>query len=208
MGEAGQRLAALMVYGIFMAMTGDLTVCDAGLDDAAAVAKIFSHYVLQSTATFETEPPSEAETRRRIAAALEAGYPFLLVRDDETGEVIGFGYAHRYGPRAGYRYSVETTIFVEPRSVRHGIGGTLLAALLDQCEARGFRQAFAVIAESEPSAVVLHARAGFRPVGTLAAAGWKHGNWLDVFIMQRQLGEGNQTLPEAPEMPAPGAASA
>jgi len=72
----------------------------------------------------------------------------------------------------------------------------LLAALLDECERRGFRQAFAVIAESEPASVVLHARAGFRPVGTLDGAGWKHGKWLDVFVMQRQLGEGNQSLPE------------
>lgn len=181
-------------------MNGDLTIRDADLADAAAVADIFSHYVLESTATFETEPPSEAETRRRIAAALDAGYPFLLVEEHATGRVLGFGYAHRYGPRAGYLYSVETTIFVAANSVRRGIGGTLLAALLDQCEARGYRQAFAVIAESEPVSVVLHARAGFRPVGTLAAAGWKHGKWLDVFVMQRQLGEGSQTLPdEAPE---------
>ncbi|WP_132387164.1 GNAT family N-acetyltransferase [Novosphingobium sp. PhB165] len=178
-------------------MTGELTVCDARLDDAAAVAQIYAHYVLESTATFETEPPSEAETRRRIAATLEAGYPFVLVRDGgETGRVIGFGFAHRYGPRVGYRYSVETTIFVEPTSVGRGIGGTLLGAVLAQCEARGFRQAFAVIAESEPASVVLHARAGFRPVGTLAGAGWKHGKWLDVFIMQRQLDEGNQSLPQ------------
>ena len=185
---------------MFMTMNGDLTVCDAVEHDAAAIARIFAHYVLESTATFETEPPDLEESRRRITATLEAGYPFLVVReDDEAGEgrVLGFGYAHRYGPRVGYRFSVETTIYVAPDSVGRGIGGRLLSALLDQCEARGYRQAFAVIAESEPSSVVLRARAGFLPVGTLTAAGWKHGKWLDVFLMQRQLGEGNQSLPEA-----------
>lgn len=186
-------------------MTGDLTVCDAGLEDAEAIARIYAHYVLESTATFETEPPGEEETRRRIGAILEAGYPFVLVREVEEdgceGRVIGFGFAQRYGPRTGYRYSVETTIYVEPGCVGRGIGGRLLSALLDQCEARGFRQAFAVIAESEPASVVLHARAGFFPVGTLAAAGWKHGKWLDVFLMQRQLGDGNQSLPNDPSAP-------
>ncbi|WP_236549328.1 GNAT family N-acetyltransferase [Novosphingobium sp. TCA1] len=183
-----------------MTMTEELTVCGASIEDAAGITEIYAHYVLESTATFETDPPDLAESARRIRDIADSGYPFLVVREvDEAGgegRVLGFGYAHRYGPRVGYRYSVETTIFVAPDCIGRGIGGRLLASLLDECEARGFRQAFAVIAESEPASVVLHARAGFRPVGTLDRAGWKHGKWLDVFIMQRQLGEGDQTLPE------------
>ena len=181
-------------------MTEELTVCSASIEDAAAITEIYAHYVLESTATFETEPPDLAESERRIRDIVDAGYPFLVVREGgaagEQGRVIGFGFAHRYGPRAGYRYSVETTIYVAPTCIGRGIGGRLLATLLEECETRGFRQAFAVIAESEPASVVLHARAGFRPVATLDGAGWKHGKWLDVFLMQRQLGEGDQSLPQ------------
>lgn len=188
-----------MLCGIVMGMTEDLTVCDASQDDAAAIAEIYEHYVLESTATFETEPPDEAETARRIADIHDAGYPFLVTRDG-SGRVVAFGFAHRYGPRNGYRYSVETTIFVRPDCVGRGIGGCLLTELVDACERLGYRQAFAVIAASEPASVVLHARAGYRPVGTLNGAGWKHDQWIDVFLMQRQLGEGNETLPG--EVPA------
>jgi phosphinothricin acetyltransferase len=177
-------------------MTDDLTVCDASIADAAAIAEIYAHYVLESTATFETDPPDLAESARRNKEIVDSGYPFLVVREEPSGRVIGFGFAHRYGPRIGYRYSVETTIYVASDCIGRGIGGRLLGTLLEQCEERGFRQAFAVIAESEPASVVLHARAGFRPVGTLDRAGWKHGKWLDVFIMQRQLGEGDQSLPD------------
>lgn len=177
-------------------MTGELTVCEASLDDAAAISAIYAHYVLESTATFETEPPGEEETRRRMGEVLDGGYPFFATRDD-TGRVLGFGFASRYGPRAGYRYSVETTVYVARDSIGRGIGSALLASLLIECEQRGFRQAFAVIAASEPTSVVLHARAGFFPVGTLAAAGWKHGQWLDVFLMQRKLGAGGDTLPQS-----------
>jgi len=183
---------------MLVTMTGALTICDASLDDAGAITEIYAHYVLESTATFETVPPDVDETRRRLAERIEAGYPFLVTRDDE-GRVLAFGFAQRYGPRVGYRYSVETTIYVRPDSVGRGIGSALLSALLFECESRGFRQAFAVIAASEPTSVVLHARARFFPVGTLAGAGWKHGQWIDVFLMQRKLGEGNETLPqEAP----------
>lgn len=181
---------------MFMTMTAQLTVCDAVSGDARAITEIYAHYVLKSCATFETEPPDEAESARRLQDLTDGGYPFLVTRDD-AGAVLAFGFAHRYGPRTGYRYSVETTVYVRPDSVGRGIGSRLLAALLDECERRGFRQAFAVIASSEPASVVLHARAGFLPVGTLTGAGWKHGEWVDVFLMQRRLGEGNETLPEA-----------
>lgn len=179
---------------MLVTMTGALTVCDASPADAAAIAEIYAHYVLESTATFETVPPDEDESRRRLSELIEDGYPFLITRDEE-GRVLGFGFAHRYGPRAGYRYSVETTVYVRRDSIGRGIGSALLGSLLIECEKRGFRQAFAVIAASEPTSVVLHARAGFFPVGTLAGAGWKHGQWIDVFLMQRKLGEGNETTP-------------
>ena len=61
------------------------------------------------------------------------------------------------------------------------------------------RQAIAVIAGTEPASVVLHARAGFRPCGTLKNVGRKHEQWIDVFFMQRSLGEGGDTAP--PEEP-------
>lgn len=185
----------MLLCGMTMAMNMDLTVRAAVLDDAAVVAELYTPYVLESTATFESEPPESDEWARRILEALDRNYPFLVV-EDAGGRVVAFGFAQRYGPRIGYRYSVETTTFVHRECLGRGIGTVVVGALVEACEARGYRQAFAVIAESEPASVVVHARAGYRPVGTLAGAGWKHGRWLDVFLMQRQLGEGNSSLPE------------
>ncbi|MBB4857271.1 phosphinothricin acetyltransferase [Novosphingobium chloroacetimidivorans] len=177
-------------------MTDELTICDACEGDAAAIADIYAHYVLESAASFETEPPDAQVMADRIAKVLGSGYPWLVVRDSGD-RVLGFAYAQRFGPRAGYLYSCETHIFVRNDALGRGIGTMLINALLAACEARGYRQAFALIAGTEPASVVLHARAGYLPCGTLTGAGWKHGQWTDVFMMQRKLGAGNETLPES-----------
>ncbi len=54
----------------------------------------------------------------------------------------------------------------------------------------------AVIGDGANAAsITLHGRAGFRLVGALESIGFKHGRWLDRVIMQRVLGEGDETSP-------------
>lgn len=176
-------------------MTDELAICDACEADAEAVADIYAYYVLESAASFETEPPGAAAMAARIAKVVAAGYPWLVVRDAQD-RVLAYAYAERFGARVGYRFSCETHIFVRQDAIGRGIGTMLINALLAACEARGYRQAFAMIAGTEPASIVLHARAGYLPCGTLTAAGWKHGQWTDVFMMQRKLSTGNETAPD------------
>jgi L-amino acid N-acyltransferase YncA len=49
--------------------------------------------------------------------------------------------------------------------------------------------------EGRPASAGLHRAMGFRDVGTLAASGFKHGRWLDTYLMQRALGPGSATAP-------------
>lgn len=176
-------------------MTENVPISPAVLPDAGQIAEIYAHYVVHSTATFETESPDADEMRERMGKVLDGGYPWLVARD-EDGSVMGFAYASRFHPREGYRYSCETSIYVHPGRKRKGVGTALINALVAACEACGYRQAFAVIAGTEPASVVLHARAGYRPCGTLENAGRKHGKWIDVFFMQRSLGQGADSSPE------------
>lgn len=175
-------------------MTAAIPVRPARIEDAAAIAAIYGHYVREGTATFETEPPSMEEIAGRMRKVMDGGYPWLAACDD-AGELLGYAYAGRFHPRAGYRYACEVSIYVRHDSLGKGLGTALLSGLLEECERRGMRQAIAVIAGTEPASVVLHARAGFRPCGTLTKVGRKHGQWIDVFYMQRELGEGSDTPP-------------
>lgn len=175
-------------------MTDFYPIEPASVDDAASIAEIYDHYVINGTATFEVEPPGAAEMEQRIRKVLEGGYPWLVARGQD-GRVLGYAYAGPFASRAGYRYSCETSIYVRHDALGQGMGTRLLGALLERCESAGLRQAFAIIAGTEPASVVLHARHGYRPCGTLENAGRKHGQWIDVFYMQRALGEGADSAP-------------
>jgi phosphinothricin acetyltransferase len=61
----------------------------------------------------------------------------------------------------------------------------------------------AVIGNSENQASIrLHESLGFRRAGEVRAVGFKFGRWVDTVVMQRPLGEGEDTLPA--DGPAPG----
>ena len=163
-------------------------------DDIAAITRIYADAVLNGTASFEIEPPDEAEMTRRQAALLNNGYPYLTAEIE--GVVAGYAYAGPYRSRPAYKWSVEDSIYVAPQMHRKGIGGLLLARLVAESTQRGFRQMIAVIGDSaQIGSIAVHERAGFNHIGTLRSVGFKHGKWLDTVLMQLALGKGNTTLP-------------
>jgi phosphinothricin acetyltransferase len=154
--------------------------------DIAAITRIYAHAVRFGTASFEIEPPDEAEMARRLRALLDGGFPYLVAED--AASVIGYAYAGPYRTRPAYRFSVENSIYVAPDAHGRGIGRALLDRLIIEAQARGFRQMIAVIGDSDQApSIALHRAAGFRLVGTIAAVGFKHGRWLDSVLMQREL---------------------
>ena len=62
------------------------------IEDAAAVAAIYNHYIEHSTATFDTEPLSDRQMLSRLEAIVgrRPGYVSL----SEAGEFQGYTYAH------------------------------------------------------------------------------------------------------------------
>ena len=115
-----------------------------------------------------------------------------------NGRVIGYAYAGAYRPRPAYRFTVENSIYLQPAIHRRGIGLQLLQRLIAASEQRGYRQMIAVIGDSaNAGSIGVHARCGFQMIGTHPSVGFKFGRWLDTVMMQRALGDGATTLPDA-----------
>ena len=165
--------------------------------DVPAITAIYAHAVAHGTASFELEPPTEAEMARRRQGLVEADYPYLVAEQD--GALAGYAYAGPYRVRAAYRSTVEDSIYIAPGAQGQGLGRALLAALIDACETRDFRLMVAVIGdEASRGSIRLHESLGFTPVGTLPGIGYKHGRWLASVLMARPLGPGATTPPTRP----------
>jgi phosphinothricin acetyltransferase len=164
--------------------------------DLAAVARIYAHYVLRTTITFEVEAPDVAEWRVRFDRLTEAGWPFhvlaLPAGRHPLGApdgVVGYGYVGPWRPRPAYRFTVEDTLYLDPAWTGRGLGGPLLDRLLVDAAAAGAREAIAVIADDEaPASVALHERHGFRRAGRLEGVGFKLDRWVGTTLMQKSLG--------------------
>ena len=182
----------------------DFSIRPALAGDVAAITRIYAEAVRHGTASFELEPPDEAEMARRYQALVAGLYPFLVAEQggstsgsDVLGrKVLGYAYAGPYRARPAYRFTVEDSIYIAPAAQRRGIGRALLDRLMVESQARGFRQMIAVIGDSaQTPSIALHEAAGFRLVGTFEAVGFKFGRWLDSVLMQRSLGDGATTAP-------------
>jgi phosphinothricin acetyltransferase len=171
-----------------------LTVRPAAAADIPAITAIYGPAVLTGTASFEVDPPDEAEMLRRFEAITGAGYPYFVA--EVEGRIAGYAYASAYRTRPGYRFTVEDSVYIAPDAQGKGAGKALLDRVVARCRDDGFRLMIAVIGDSANFAsITLHRRLGFRYCGTIHSVGYKFGRWLDSVVMELPLGEGDRSTP-------------
>jgi len=150
--------------------------------DAEAIARIYNHYVANTVITFEEEAVSVADMAARIAEARNLSLPWLVA--EVEGAIVGYAYARRWRPRSAYRYSAETTIYLERGYVGRRIGTTLYSALLPLLRERGMHVAIGGVALPNDASIALHEKLGFERVATFRQVGFKHDRWVDVTYLQ------------------------
>jgi L-amino acid N-acyltransferase YncA len=157
----------------------------ATLADAEPVCDIYNHYVTAGTVTFEEEPVTGEDVAARMRFVQSRSLPWLV--DEEAGVVVGYAYVAPWAARSAYRFTVESTIYVDAACVGQGRGTELYARLLALLPGLGVHAALAQIALPAPASIALHERHGFAEVGRLTEVGFKFGHWVDVGIWQVRL---------------------
>jgi phosphinothricin acetyltransferase len=145
--------------------------------DAAQIQAIYSPIVSQTVTSFEMEPPTVEEMRRRITDTL-AHFPWLVC--EHQAQILGYAYASKHRARAAYQWSVDVSVYVHANTRRTGIGRAMYASLFQILRLQGFYNAYAGVALPNPGSVGLHEAMGFKPIGVYSEVGYKFGAWHDV----------------------------
>jgi L-amino acid N-acyltransferase YncA len=154
-------------------------------DDAEAIAGIFEQGIEDRVATFETAVPTAEEWRRRLVS----GEELVLVAEQE-GLVIAFAVAGPYTDQHPYYAGIrEATMYVERGSRRRGVGLGLLNALAGAAEERGLYKLVGKILTTNEASIALVRECEFREVGVHLRHGRLDGEWKDVLVVERLLGD-------------------
>lgn len=170
------------------------------LEDAAAIQAIYAPFVTDTMISFEMNPPTVVEMAARIEKTL-GKFPWLVYEvkgaNGSAPVIAGYVYASYHSERAAYQWSVNVSVYVEPRFQRRSIGRGLYTALFELLRAQGFVNAYAGISLPNTGSVGIHEALGFELVGIYRQVGYKFGSWHDVGWWGLQLAEPPLT-PAAP----------
>jgi L-amino acid N-acyltransferase YncA len=150
--------------------------------DAAAIAQIYNEGIEDRIATFDTEPRSAGD----ILEWLEAGHPLVVAEEDE--EVAAWAVSHPYSTRPVYAGVGDYSVYVARNRRGRGLGRAALAALIEECEARGYWKLLSRIFPQNEASLALARSVGFREVGVYRRHGQLDGEWLDCVIVEILLG--------------------
>lgn len=165
--------------------TPPIRVRRATREDCPAILAIYNDAVLTTTASYDLQPRTLEHRLAWFDDHAASDYAIFVAECD--GQVVGWSSLSRFHDRYGYRFTCENSVYIAATHRGRGIGGLLLAPLLEAAQHRGLHVVIAVIDASNEASIRLHARFGFEPVGHFREVGHKFGRWLDVIYMQRTI---------------------
>jgi phosphinothricin acetyltransferase len=168
-----------------------MLIREARPSDAAALDRIYNHYVIETAITFDVEPWPEGRRAAWLAERVANDDRVLVATEDEV--VLGFAWSGPFRPKPAYRSTAEVSFYLSHAAVGRGTGSRLVSALLDELPRLGKHLAVAGTTVPNPASRALLVRHGFRSVGTFHQVGHKLGRYWDVEWFERPLTEGPLT---------------
>jgi L-amino acid N-acyltransferase len=153
--------------------------------DAAQIESIYAHYVLTSTCTAQRDPDPPG-TREAWLADHGAQHPVTVAVADD-GSIAAWGCLSPYKVRWGYRFTVESSVYVRHDLHRRGLGRLIMADLVERATRLGHHGIIAAVTSEQEPSIRLHAALGFVEVGRMEEVIHKFDRWMGVVYMQLRL---------------------
>ena len=153
--------------------------------DLPGMFAIYDEQVLHGTATFDTQPKTEAERLEWFRNDGDGRYPILVAVVE--GRIAGWTRLYAWSSRCAYDRAAENAVYVDKDRRGRGIGRALLTELIRLAPERGVRLIIARVVEGNAGSLALHEAMGFQTIGIMRRCGEKFGRLLDVRLMDRHL---------------------
>lgn len=157
---------------------------DVILSDAKRIHEIYNKYIKKSKATFQEQPVSLEEVKAQIQRIVK-DFPWIVYQEED--QIVGYTYADKWKEKTAYRYTVETSIYLDPEYLGKGIGSELKGAMIQELKERDFHCVISAISLPNPASIAMCEKFGFQKVGQLREIGYKFDEWIDVGYWQLLL---------------------
>jgi RimJ/RimL family protein N-acetyltransferase len=162
--------------------------------DAGRIAEVYNEGIAEREATFETEPREASDFLARIACER---YPLLVA--ELEGSIVGWAGLAPYSERSAYAGVGECSVYVARAARGQGVGRELCRRLTEEARGRGFYKLLGKVFPTNVACVRLVSRCGFREVGLHRCHGRLDGEWRDVLLVERLLGDAERLPPAGRE---------
>jgi L-amino acid N-acyltransferase YncA len=152
--------------------------------DYEFVKEVYDWYILNSTATFHTEPIKMDELKSIIPVGHPKYKSFIILFD---GEECGYCYISRYKPRQAYDRTAEITIYLAPEYTGRGIGKETMKRLEAIAREKGISVLLGIITGENDTSIKLFEKCGYEKCAHYRQVGEKFNRLLDVVAYQKLL---------------------
>ena len=158
-----------------------ITIRPAKEADQQSMMEIYNEAVLNSTATFDTEPRN-LQSQLSWFRLHKQNHPVLVAI--EGNQIIGWASLSPWSERCAYETTVEVSIYIHKDFRGMGTGIKLLKIITLEGEKVGNHTILSRITGGNDVSIHIHEKLGYRHVGVMEEVGFKFGKFQDVYMMQ------------------------
>jgi L-amino acid N-acyltransferase len=158
-----------------------IQIRQASLADLNAITDIYNQAILNTVATFDTNPKTLDEQKVWFEKH-GPKYPLLVAEQART--IVGWASLSQWSDRCAYADTAEISLYVGEDYRGKGVGRKLSWAILKTGKDARLHTVIARMVEENDIGIRLAESLGFKPIGVMKEVGRKFGKLLDVQLMQ------------------------
>jgi len=158
-----------------------ITIRPATEADQQSMMEIYNEAVLNSNATFDTEPRT-LQSQLSWFRLHKHNHPVLIA--EEESQIIGWASLSPWSERCAYETTVEVSIYIHKDFRGKGTGIKLLKIITLEGEKLGNHTIISRITGGNDVSLHIHEKLGYRHIGVMEEVGFKFGKYQDVYMMQ------------------------